>query len=797
MFESPVIQISILSLILVTAVLIYLIRSEIVQNKIFDLNSIGYKLFFYRNMLTGEEHISYSLKKLLQLKDSNNNIDSLLSFFIKKDQELLSQIYNDLADPNKSYNSIFVSDTDIAIKLELNDYKDVSHLSCQYLVLRDQTGFAHGFFLFFGNITADMEMFNHLNVENEELKADIVSKNNILNSLPVPIWMRDENLKVCYFNNKFSQIISYQEGEQDNPNLLELDNQSISLAVIAKNTNLEQKEERHIIVDGQRCLYQIYEIPVPNLDIIVGMGYDMTSKELVKSELERHISAQSDLLESTASATAIYGADMKLQFFNQAFVRLWDLNEHWLVTNPTYAQILEKLREKRKLPEQADFQKFKSEQIKLFTDIISPYNEFFYLPNGTYLRVIVIQHALGGLLFSYEDMTDKLQLERSIRTLSAVQKETIDNLNEGITVFGENGKLELSNPKYMSMWKQDKEFVSLQPHISDVLEVMYKSCDHRMKLVEFKDIFLSKISARVTAEISLVLKDDSVIDLLFVPLPDGGTLISYHDVTDTMTVERSLREKNMALQDADRIKTEFLANVSYELRSPLTSIIGFSEMLEREYYGGLNKQQTEYIEAIHNSSHYLMMLINDILDLASIDAGYMKLELSKFDIFQVIQSIRPLVQERIKEEKLSFEIICEPNIGGMLGDEKRVKQVLFKLLSNSIENSFENGIVKLTASKTGPATINFIIEDNGIGMDEEEVLHAFDKFYNISSKKKAKKIGGGLGLALVKSFVELHGGKIIVESSKNKGSKFNCIFQIEHPELLAIYNEENNNEKKL
>lgn len=791
MFESPVVQISILSFILVVVVLIYLVRSEIVQNKIFDLNAIGYKPFFYKNMLNGEEHISFSLKKLLQLKDNDNNISNLLGILIKKDQELLTQIYNNLAQLNQPYENRNNTDADIAIKLKLKNIEDVTHLSCQHLVLRDQTGFAHGFFLFFANITEDMARFDYLAFENKKLSRKLQAHINLLDSIPTPIWTRDNNLKITYFNDRYSKIIAYHKGMEQTA--LELDSQSINLARKVKDSGELQQEERHIIVDGQRCLYQIYEVPIEQSKSLSGIGFDMTSKELIKSELDRHISAQSDLLESTASATAIYGADMRLQFFNQAFVRLWDLNERWLVTQPTYSQILEKLREKRKLPEQADFQKFKSEQIKLFTNIISPYNEFFYLPNGAYLRVIVIQHALGGLLFSYEDITDRLQLERSVKTLSAVQKETIDNLNEGISAFGENGKLELNNPKFLAMWKIDEQFTASKPHITEVLSNMYIKCKPKMHASEFHEQVLKAFSSRISSNIILKLEDGSIIDTLFVPLPDGGTLICYQDITDATLVEVSLREKNMALEDADRLKTEFLESVSYELRSPLTSIVGFTEILNRGLPGILNKKQIHYVEAIHNSSNHLMLLINDILDLASIEAGHMQLELSNFDIYKAIQSIPPLIQARLRKKDLKIEVICSSDIGYMLGDEKRIKQTLFKLITNAIDISSHNDSILLEASKDKDDIVTISVSGSGINKDLLNSEHLFDKNHNKETTSKSSKSAAGLGLALVKRFVELHGGTVNIINLEHNKIQFNCLFKSKHPELAAIFKEESEN----
>lgn len=764
--ESPAVQISILSVILISGVLIYLVRGEIMQNSIFDLNSIGYKLFFYQNMITGEQHISYSLQKLLNLKDYENEISSLLQLCDQKDRLMLTELYETLADSSKAYDDVYIKDIDIAVKLHLNSEL---YLSCQYLVLKDQTGFTHGFFLFFGNITDEMRTVHNLKKENDLLKQDLGNKNTLLDSLPFPVWLRNENLDVIYYNQKFRDIITYPNLNIKELKRIELDSKSLNFAKLSLQNKQALQEERHVIIDGQRCLYMIQEIP--SADKMTGYGHDITSKELIKKELERTISAQADLLESTASASAIYDDHKRLQFFNQSFVKLWKLDEKWLLSHPTYGEILEKLRENRRLPEQADFQKFKKEQINLFSEIMSPYNDFFYLPDGTVLRVIVIQHALGGLLFSYEDMTDKLELERSINTLNAVQKETLDSLSEGVAAFSENGKLELSNPRFLSLWNLDSSFVQIKPHITLLVNKIEQEIEDTP---HFKEDILNKVNLRKTDSITVQTKQHLDIRILITPLPDGGLLMSCRDITDTRLVEKTLLEKNHALQTADQIKTEFLANISYELRSPLTSIIGFSEILKRKYHGGLNSQQLEYIDAINSSSYFLTALINDILDLTSIDAGHMQLEKSEFNLCDVADNAIDLIKSKAHNQvMIASNYSAKPIL--MVADQKRIKQILFKLLSNAADRSNQDEQISLIIHDSSEK-ITITVTDFGAHLTAEDMKHVFDKFYQPSVQNNNKKIGGELGLALVKSLTNLHGGEIVVESN-NKETSFKCIFK--------------------
>ncbi len=626
---------------------------------------------------------------------------------------------------------------------------------------------------------------SRLQAENEKLKTELKNLSTILNMAPFPIWQRDAQLNIRYYNLAYGEAV---EDLHDKPDETpEMDKKVRGLARMALETGKTMSEYQHIILGGQRRLYHISEHPLREEDRLVGFAVEMAEIDRLKEELSRHMSAQDDLLESSASAMAIYGSDMRLKSFNYAFVSLWKLDELWLDTQPTYGEILEVLREKRKLPEQANFQLFKQQQLKLFTDLIDPREEFFYLPDGKALRVIAIPHALGGILFAYEDVTDRLALERSYNTLIAVQRETLDNLHEGVAVFGEDGRLKLCNPGYIKMWNLPAEMTQTEPHLGDIIE----RC-HPLFAVEnweaFKKAHIERIQSRSYLAQHLERADGKVIDWRKVPLPDGATLISYLDITDSTLVERSLRERNEALQEADRLKTEFLANVSYELRSPLTSIAGFSEMLAQEYFGPLSDKQKEYVEGIHQSSQHLMHLINDILDLASIEAGYMRLDVSKFDVPAMLGSVALLMAERAREHEVGVVLECPAKFGKMTGDETRLKQVLYNLLSNAVNFSELGRKVTLGVREEEGEQLIFWVQDEGQGIPAEEQEAVFDKFYKGKTQEAARgksgqRSGTGLGLSIVRSFVELHGGRVMLHSETGRGTRVECHLPRHNPAL--------------
>lgn len=612
-----------------------------------------------------------------------------------------------------------------------------------------------------------------LEAENTRLKAEARRYANIINSSLNPIWQRDTNLNIVYCNLAFTEI-----AEESAESVLALGDMELykghrALAEKAWQTGQEQTERRHIVVEGERRLYMIRELPIKG-EGLIGYAMHISELEAAQAEIQRHVSALRDLLESSTSAMAIYGRDQKLKFYNFAFVALWKFDEAWLDLEPTYGEVLEALREKRKLPEQANFKAFKQTQQKLFTTLIEPQEEFFYLPDGKTIRVIAIPHALGGILFAYEDVTDRLALERSYNTLIAVQRETLDNLHEGLAVFAENGRLTLCNPTFHKLWKLDPEFTSTEPHMREVL-ARCKDLFVADDWPTFMNHLLTRFQSRQRLSLRFERPDGSVVDCSAVPLPDGATLLSFIDVTDSTVVERSLRDRTQALEAADRMKTEFLANMSYELRSPLTSISGFSEMLTRDYAGTLNPGQKEYVTGIYQSAQHLGALIGDIIDLATIEAGYLKLDIRPFPIRSAIEAVLALLSARVKLSDAIIDVEIASGLEVMEADEVRVKQILINLLSNAVRVTKSKGHIGVAVRRSAEGAIELSVRDNGPGLDNERRAQLFDTFFRGGYATGSDSV---LSLALVKRFMELHGGQVKVASEPGEGTAITCVFPI-------------------
>jgi signal transduction histidine kinase len=234
---------------------------------------------------------------------------------------------------------------------------------------------------------------------------------------------------------------------------------------------------------------------------------------------------------------------------------------------------------------------------------------------------------------------------------------------------------------------------------------------------------------------------------------------------------REIEDKSRQIEAANRHKSEFLANMSHELRTPLNAIIGFSEVLQEKLFGELNEKQAEYTDDILTSGRHLLSLINEILDLSKVEAGRMELELASFDLPLAIDNARTFVRERAVKHGITLDVDVDERLGEYVGDERKIKQILLNLLSNAVKFTPEAGRISITANKTGHG-VEISVSDTGIGIPLAEQPTIFEEFRQVGGDYAHKKEGTGLGLTLAKKFVELHGGKIWVESEIGKGSTF-------------------------
>jgi signal transduction histidine kinase len=613
-----------------------------------------------------------------------------------------------------------------------------------------------------------------LAARHDTLLTDVETMRALLDSLPAPVWAHDESGHFTFVNTAYARAVEAVDAEDAVTRELELLDRPAREELSRTRASGERYTGRlPAVVAGERRSFDV--IDTPSGLGRAGIAIDRTEVESMRAGMARLIEAHRRVLDRLATGVAIFSADGKLAFYNSAFRSLFDLDAAFLGQTPSDGAVLDRLRADRKLPEEQDFRQWKNQLHEAYR-AVEPKEHLWHLPDGRTLRVVTAPNPEGGVVYLYDDVTERLDMHRRYDALIKVQSETLDNLTEAVAVFSSDGRVRLHNPAFARMWKLQAEALNERPHVEAVTAWAQALHDDNTVWRNLRAA-VTAIDDREPMSARIERRDSTVIDLATMPLPDSATLVTFQDVTAAVNVERVLRERNEALEEADQIKIEFVHHVSYELRSPLTNIIGFAHFLGDEAFGPLTDKQREYLGYITASTSALLALINNILDLATIDAGAMTLSLTKVDIRASMESAAEGVQDRLAKDRLTLDIRVPPGIGSFPADERRLRQVLFNLLSNAVGFSPPNATVTLAAERH-PDAVVFTVTDQGPGIPPESKDKVFDWFETDSRGSQHR--GPGLGLSLVRSFVELHGGSVTIDSVLGQGTTVTCEFPVEH-----------------
>jgi signal transduction histidine kinase len=590
---------------------------------------------------------------------------------------------------------------------------------------------------------------------------------------PFPIWAKDVKGELAYANAAYVQATEASNVADaigrhlellDSPHRAEMERALGETAVFSARLP--------IVARGERRIYDVRAINVGGGS--VGVAIDASEADALSSALVRMAEAHRRTLDQLSSGVAAFDGQKRLAFYNDSYRGLWDLEPQFLDSNPDDSSVLDRLRAARKLPEQADFRAWKAKLHEAYR-ANETIKDTWFLPDGRALSVVTTPNTEGGVTYLFDDVTESFDLARRFDGLIRVQRETLDSLAEGVAVFGSNGRAQLFNPAFARMWKLSPDALREEPHI-DTVEAWCKPLFDEAKAWRIIREAVTGIENRIDVRLKLERKDGSVLETMSRPLPDGATMLTFQDITDTENVERALRESNDALKAADQMKIDFVHHVSYELRAPLTTIIGFAHFLSDPSTGPLTPKQAEYLDYVTKSTNALLALTNNILDLATIDAGAMKLELGPVDIRKAIEAAAEGLQDRLATDRIRLRVDVDTNIGSFIGDERRVVQVLYNLLANAVGFSPHDATVGISAKRTERSVV-FTVTDSGPGVPPEFRDKAFDLFESHSQGSRHR--GAGLGLSLVRSFVKLHGGDVRFAPPAGKGTTVICEFPLQ------------------
>jgi signal transduction histidine kinase len=616
----------------------------------------------------------------------------------------------------------------------------------------------------FRELTGERRSFAELKEQATFVVTEVAALRALANLLPVPLWRRNRLGRLTWVNAAYVTAVDAASAESVLTAGIELLPSRTREAIReAERAGGSYRDSTTAIVSGDRRKLQILDTAIE--DGTIGCAIDVTEVDSVREELKRSKEANARLLDQLASAVVAFDKNGVMLFHNAAFRSLWDLSAAWLATKPEESALLDQLRADRKLPEQANYRDWRAKHLAAYRSGAQR-EEWWHLPDRRTLRMVAMPSAEGGMTYLYENVTEQLTLESRLKALLQLQGETLDHLSEAVAVFGTDGRLRLFNPVFANIWRLSPTRLREEPHIGELIADCQGIYDDKRAWDEIRAA-VTDLEHDNGAQGRMQRPDGSVIDYATVALPEGMTMLTFVDVTDSARIQRVLSERNEALEAADQLKSDFIQHVSYELRSPLTSIIGFAEMLSDETVGSLNPTQREYMDHIASSSSSLLAIINDILDLATVDAGIMSLDLRETDVAAVAASAVEGLRDRLSEQRITLDLAIPKDIGTFHVDEQRVRQILFNLVSNAIRFSNAGGHVRLEGARQDGWVV-FTVRDDGVGIPDDVMPSIFQPFE--AHGAQGRRRGAGLGLSIVKSLVELHGGEVEISSEEGKGT---------------------------
>jgi len=607
----------------------------------------------------------------------------------------------------------------------------------------------------------------------KQSEAALGSLTQLIEAAPFPMWYRGPDLKLGLVNSAFVHAVEGKDATDVIERSAELvdaqgEDSAVATAREAQEGGGVVSRMQPAIIHGERRMLRVVNVPL-STGAVAGFAVDVQDLEDARAELGRYIESQRELADRMTAGTAQFDADRSLSFFNRPFAVMTQLDADWLAEQPEFDRVIERMREQHRLPETRDFPAWKEERRGWFTSAEEVLEEEWMLPNGDHVRVVVQPLPDGGLRLFLEDRTEQLRLASARDTLLGVRAATFDNLFEAISVFASDGRLYTWNSRFLEDWELDEEWLTTHPRVDELVPAMARKLVNPTTAAQIREMVRQTTNERQSSTGRISMTDGRHFQFAAVPLPDGNALLTMVDVTDSTRIEAALRERAAALEEADRVKTDFVANMSYELRTPLTSIGGFAELLAGGYAGELSAKARDYVSAILESVERLSRLINDVLDLTTGDTRGMALEKERVDIAGLCRAAADAAKERAGEKAQKLEVEIAPSAGHVFGDARRLREAVEHVLQNAIAYTDRKGRISLIAKGDKKSAV-IRIEDNGSGIESEDLPRVFNRFDRVVEAGVRGEAALGLGLPLTQQFIEAHGGTVELESEKGKGT---------------------------
>lgn len=588
----------------------------------------------------------------------------------------------------------------------------------------------------------------------------------------MPLWFRDPDMRLRLANRAYVEAVGAPsldaviEGQVE---LLEAHEGKSPEQIAREALSTQEEIERNaaVTIDGERRSVRVTDLPLGR-DGVAGYAIDIEEQQQVEREFRAFREAQRAMLDQLSVGVAQFDSEEQLTFANRPFRRLFGLPNEIAESGVAFERFLADAREHGATPEVRDFPEWRKQHRSWF-DAAELQEENWPLPGGTHLRVVAQPLPDGGLVMIAEDRTEQLALSATRDTLLRTRTATLDSLFEALAIFAPDGSVQLWNRSFAGTWGLPAEFLDTHPSAEGLLDAIGKNLSKPGEAEEIGAVVRAATLDRQEKSGQVVLGDGRTLRFAGVPLPDGNGLLTVLDITDSQKAEQALRERAVALEEADAVKASFLANMSYEFRNPLNSIGGFAELLGSGAAGELSESANEYVNAILSSVARLTEQVENVLDLSQSEAGLLPIAKEEVDLLALLTK---LVRER---EKVILGSGLGLDLKGRRGrlvdaDPRQLGRALAQLLDNAIEHTAKGGkiVIEIPKPEQGDEWNGKItIRDNGVGMTPDELARAEGSLSGTDEESNARK---GLGIRLARQLIEAHDGTLELTSRKGSGT---------------------------
>ena len=603
--------------------------------------------------------------------------------------------------------------------------------------------------------------------------GDFAALVGLIEAAPMPMWFRSSDLTLQLVNQAYVDAVgapNAAEVVQNQIELLEPEDGHSPAEIARASLQSQNKSERTVAatIHGARRTLRVSDLPLGQ-EGVAGYAIDIEEQQQVAREFRAFRDAQRAILDQLSVGVAQFDPEERLTFANRPFRRLFSLTDDSIEAGTPFERFLAEARERGRTPEVRDFPEWRRERAAWF-GASATQEEAWPLPGGTHLRVVAQPMPDGGLVLITEDRTESLALSAVRDTLLRTRTATLDSLFEALAIFAPDGSVQLWNRSFAGTWGLTPELLDQHPSADELLSAIGRN------LVRPDEAGL--IGAAVRAATldrrekggQVELADGRTLRFAGIPFPDGNGMLTVLDITASQKAEQALRERAEALEEADAVKARFLANMSYEFRTPLTTIGGYAELLKSGVASD-PEQAGEYVDAILSAVERLTEQVENVLDLSQSEAGLLPIRKERVDLLDFLTTLVREREQAIIAAGLSLDL--KGRRGRVIeADPRQMGRAIGNLLDNAISGTPDGGRIQIElrrAPEGSDGGVEIVIADNGRGMTAQEIARVQ------GGGLKAGKYGAperrtGLGIPLARQLIEAHDGTLEMTSRKGAGT---------------------------